>query len=138
MLAGQLIWDADRAFFACDFGRWLIPEQAAHALLEMFRRDKNFPSAGGRVHIILGIGARDVRCRYDDEARADEIRLVMPMLQHECSSTGSWIIGADARGRWIGRAGSLDRRNEVAMTFNLEEAYWFDGATGQTLCAPAG
>jgi ABC-type sugar transport system ATPase subunit len=132
LLAGTITREGDRAFFDSAFGRWPIPEALT------FGNYKNFHPEPGKFHIILGIAACDVRCDAEHPRQTGEIRLTMPVLQRECSSAGTWIIAGDGRSRWIGRGQGFEQGNEVTMSFSMERGYWFDGITGQTLCAPAG
>jgi ABC-type sugar transport system ATPase subunit len=132
LLPGTIALDRQRLFFETTIGRWQIPASLP------FANHKNFHAGPGKVHIIFGIAAREVHCDAERPQQADEIRLTMPVLQRECSSSGNWIIVGDDRGHWIGRGQNAGSGSEVTMAFSIKQGYWFDGVTGQTLCAPAG
>jgi ABC-type sugar transport system ATPase subunit len=132
LLPGTIIRDGECSYFETAQGKWPIPDSLT------FSNHKNFQAEPGKVHIIFAIAARNVHCDAGRPLQADEIRLTMPVLQRECSSSGTWIIAGDDRSRWIGQGQDVELGSEVTMAFSIKRGYWFDGVTGQTLCAPAG
>ena len=92
---------------------------------------------------MIGIPAAATRCTTDLSHTEGEIRVLAKVQDVECSAAGSWVIAQCGAGsvRWVGRAEDgerLERGQEVAMLFNMEQTYWFDGPTGRTLFAPKG
>jgi ABC-type sugar transport system ATPase subunit len=139
LLTGQIFRDGIDTFFESPFGRWPVSLQILQGLRDSQFPSENFHAANGKVHIMLDIAAGDVRCGCNQDGGDDEILLTLPVQQHERSATGNWVIAADGRGRWVGRASEADffeRGQAVTMAFSLARAYWFDSTTGRTLVAP--
>jgi hypothetical protein len=117
-------------------GRWPVSALKVTELHEMFFQCEN-PNAA-KIHVALGIAARAVRASTERCLDEELIHLAFPVLEQEITPAGTWIVAGDARGRWIGQAASerFSRGQGVTMTFSMQQAYWFDHATGRTLAAP--
>jgi ABC-type sugar transport system ATPase subunit len=128
-LAGHL----DAGTFVGPFGRWRVPEDKFSA------EPKKLPSQAGASYMIMGIGATSIVCSHMDAARADLIQVTLPVVGHEPSTNGTWVIGRDERGQLIGRANGEERfaiGENVTMTFSMQDVYGFNGVTGQTMWLP--
>ena len=138
LLGGRICPDGIDTFFENAFGRWPISSQILHNLRESLFQGENSHAGEGKVHIMMGIAASEVR--GGGELGGDEdVRFALPVQQQEHSAAGNWLIAADARGRWIGRAASDERFHRgqvVMMAFSMARAFWFDNVTGRTLVVP--
>jgi multiple sugar transport system ATP-binding protein len=140
-LAGQVVREGMDTYFESVFGRWPMSVKIVQDLRESLCQGENFHAGEGKVHIMIGVAACEVRCSTAPGIGEAESRITLPVAEIECAEAAACVIGSDARGRWMGLAG-LDERFEkgqvVTMTFSLARAYWFDIATGRTLVAPTG
>ncbi len=136
VLSGEISREGMDTFFDCAFGRWPVSALKVTELHEMFFQCEN-PNAA-KIHVALGIAARAVRCSTERCLDEELIHLAVPVLEQEVTPAGTWIVGGDARGRWIGQAANerFSRGQGMTMTFSMQQAYWFDHATGRTLAAP--
>lgn len=149
-LDGEIVKEEMDNYFEGAFGRWPISLQIVDHLRESLYRGENFQAEQGKVHILMGVTAADVRCSTRLDDAADDIRIALKVQEMECSAAGNWVIGVclqtpsrEERGvrRWIGRADDAERfarGQEVTMTFSMSRAYWFDSVSGRTLYAPTG
>ncbi len=150
-LAGAILRQEFDAFFEGAFGRWPVSLLILDHLRESLYKgedstDGNTPKSReifgteqGKVHIMMGIPASNVRCTTAARVAEDEIRIDLTIRDTECEPAGTWVLGEAQQGRWIGRADEaepLERCQEIAMAFSMSRAYWFDAATGRTLYAP--
>ena len=136
VLAGQICREGMDTYFENAFGRWPISVQVVQDLRESLYLGDNFHASDGKVHIMMGIAVSDVRCGSARSAVVDEVGVDLAVQRQECSVSGTTVIAADARGRWIGRTGveeSLRQDQAVTMVFSMRQAYWFHSVTGQTL-----
>lgn len=158
-LPGQINKDGYDVNFESPLGRWpvslpvidrlkeslFLGKSSETAISATITTDKGQNSApkNEKVDMMIGIPAAQIHCTTD-LAHADErIRIVAVVQDIEAVANGSWVIGAcrESPVRWVGRADDgerLERGQEVAMLFSMDNAYWFDGATSRTLFAPTG
>ncbi|MSU80439.1 MAG: ABC transporter ATP-binding protein [Gemmataceae bacterium] len=139
VLPGTFVRDDLDTYFDSAFGRWPIDATILDGLRESLFKCENFNAADGKVHIVMGIAAKDVRCDAGRPASDEDVRLFLPVLDRECTTSGQWVIAGDQRGSWIGRQVShLHYRagDSVTMIFAIQSAYWFDVVTGRTLYSP--
>ncbi len=126
-------------YFENPFGRWPIAANLLDGLRESLFKCENFNAKDGTVHILLGVAAKDVQCDAERAKTDDDVPLFLPVLDRECTTAGQWVIAGDQRGSWVGRqTGNLHYHpgDNVTMIFAIQNAYWFDLATGRTLFAP--
>jgi len=100
-----------------------------------------FLTADGKVHMMIGVPAVDVRCTTAAVAGDEDVRLLIEYRDQECGWANNWILGVGKQGRWVGRADDderFERGQAVTMTFSMTRAFWFDAATGRTLLTPTG
>ncbi len=138
-LAGEIVKEEFDTYFVGAFGRWPVSLHIVDHLRETLYKGQNFDARQGKVNIMMGIPATEVHCTTGRTGEDAEVRVLLKVHELECSATRSWVIGADIRGRWIGRADDaerLERGQEVTMRFSMTRAYWFDAATSRTLFAP--
>jgi ABC-type sugar transport system ATPase subunit len=138
VLAGAISREGMNTFFDCAFGRWPVSALKITALHEALFQCENLPANTGKVHVLLGVAARAVRSSTERCLDEELIQLSFPVLEQEITPAGTWIVGGDARGRWIGQSAGerFSRGQGMAMTFSMQQAYWFDHATGRTLAVP--
>ena len=136
VLSGQISRDGLDTFFDCPFGRWPVSALQVSALHDALFECET-PANAGKIHVTLGIAARAVRSSSERCHDAELIRLSLPVLDQEVTPAGTWIIGGDERGRWIGQSAGerFSRGQDVTMTFSMQHAHWFDHATGRTLAS---
>ncbi len=154
-LPGVIAKEGADAFFEGALGRWpvslhvlerlresLYQGENAAANLETTVASENFHANQGKPPIMIGIPAAHVRCTTSRAAGDDvDVRLMLKVMDVETLAAGSWVIGSVGEKAWIGRADDderFERGQEIAMTFSLQQAYWFDVATGRTMFAPTG
>ncbi len=136
VLAGQISRDGLDTYFECAFGRWPVSALKVSALHDaLFECEA--PAHAGNAHVALGIAARAVRCSSERRADRELIRLSLPVLEQEVTPAGTWIVAGDGRGRLIGQAAGerFGRGQDVTMMFSMQDAHWFDHATGRTLAS---
>ena len=138
VIAGEISREDMDTYFDCAFGRWPVSALKVSALHEALFQCEHLPGNQGKVQVILGIAARAVRCSTERCLDEELIQLSFPVLEQEITPAGTWIVGGDARGRWIGQSANerFSRGQGMTMTFSMQQAYWFDHATGRTLAAP--
>ncbi len=139
VVSGHFVRDDLDTYFDNAFGRWPIDATVLDGLRESLFKCENFNAANGKVHILMGIASKDVQCDADRAANEEDVRLFLPVLDRECTTSGQWVIAGDQRGGWIGRqANNLHYRvgDSVTMILSIRSAYWFGIATGRTLFAP--
>jgi ABC-type sugar transport system ATPase subunit len=138
-LAGSIVRDDVDVYFENVFGRWPMSLQSLAALRESLYLGENFHASSGKVDMIIGIAIRDVRTGSDVHAEDGEVSLRMTVSEWECTAAGNWVIAANKRGSWIGRAVAserFERGQAVTMAFSMDRAFCFDSLTGRTLIAP--
>jgi ABC-type sugar transport system ATPase subunit len=137
LLAGQISRDGLDTFFDCPFGRWPVSALQVSALHDALFECET-PAKSGKIHVTLGIAARAVRSSSERCHDEELIQLSLPVLDQEVTPAGTWIIGGDERGRWMGQSAGerFSRGQDVTMTFSMQHTYWFDHATGRTLASP--
>jgi ABC-type sugar transport system ATPase subunit len=138
VISGAISREGLDTFFDCAFGRWPVSALKVSALHEALFQCESRLAKTGKLHVILGIAARTVRASTELCLDEELIQLSVPALEQEITPAGTWIIGGDARGRWIGQSAGerFSRGQGVTMMFSMQEAYWFDHATGRTLAGP--
>ncbi len=140
-VTGEVVREGMDTYFDSVFGHWPMSVKIVEELRESLCQGENFHPGEGKVHIMMGIAVRDVRCSTAPGASEDDNRITLHVRELECADAGICVLGNDAQGRWVGQA-TLDERFErgqaVTMTFSLAQAYWFDCTTGRTLVAPTG
>ena len=139
LLAGSIGRDDAEVYFESVFGRWPMSLQILPGLRESLYQGENFHASSGKVDMLLGIAVREVRAGADVRADEGEICLRLAVRQQEFNAAGNWVIAADERGPWIGRAVGnerFQRGQAVTMAFSMDRAFWFDSLTGRTLVAP--
>jgi ABC-type sugar transport system ATPase subunit len=131
VLSGVIRREDMDTYFDGVFGRW--------PMLALMLTQFHEALAAGSAQILLGIPARAVRASSERCEDADLVQLTLPALQEECTSAGTWIVAGDERGHWIGQSAGEHFRpgQSVTMTFAMEQAYWFEHATGRTLLSPS-
>jgi ABC-type sugar transport system ATPase subunit len=139
ILNGSIVRDDVDVYFESGFGRWPMSLQILAALRESLYLGENFHASSGKVDITIGIAVRDVRSGADVCAGDDEVSLAMTVSDLECTAAGDWVIAANERGSWIGRAYGderMERGQAVTMAFSMDRAFCFDSLTGRTFLAP--
>lgn len=163
-LDGVIVKEEIESFFQNPLGRWPLSlqivehlreslyrgitkpegftvESSNHGPLENLRRtQENFDANQEIVAMIVGIPAADVQCTTAVGGLGDLIGIPAKVQELEFTTTGNWVIGSHARGRWIGRADDSERLEigqDVTMLFSVTRLHWFDTATGRSLALPS-
>lgn len=134
VIAGSISREGMDTFFECAFGRWpisVLQVTALHAALFA-------ATHGGRFPVSLGIAARAVRASSERCLDPERIALALRVVDLEITPAGAWIIASadDNRGQWVGQSDGerFSSGQNVTLSFSMQDAYWFDHATGRTLC----
>jgi len=147
-LAGEIVKDGVDAYFSGILGRWPVSILTIDHLRESLFQGENFHANSGKVDIMIGIPAAHVRCMTGGAFSNGSIRVALTVQEMESFATGSWVIGVQRQAStsvankpttWIGQADEgerFERGQEVFMSFDIEQAYWFDCANDRTLFAP--
>jgi len=128
-------------YFHCPLGRWPMSVQVVSALRESLCSGENLHPGKGKVHIMMGVAAYDVRCSTASPAGEDDPQIVSHILDLESRDEDVGVTSGSAGTRLVGRASAderLERGQAVTMTFSMARAYWFDADTGRTLALPTG